>query len=82
MKVSHSLSIADRRGISSGFLYIDTAGTANGSVFTITVADSEPHFFYMTTGSYLRACRTIAVWSIFFKYNPEWDIIFALNPVT
>jgi len=68
-------------GIYSGFFYVDPQGTANESSFTITVSDSEPHFFYMIKEAYLTHCSTLGVWSTYFKYDPEWDVIFALNPV-
>jgi hypothetical protein len=60
---------------------MDPIGSANGSIYTITVTDEEPHFFYMVTGGYLQRCSWLGIWSTYFGYDTDSDVLFALNPV-
>jgi hypothetical protein len=69
------------KGIFSGYIYVDPVGSANGSIYTITVDDEEPRFFYMVTGLYLQRCSWLGIWSTFFRYDTNWDVLFVLNPV-
>jgi hypothetical protein len=46
------------------------------------VVDSQPHFFYTLKDGYLSPCSVLGRWSTYFRYAPEWDVLFALNPVT
>lgn len=69
-------------GFFSGYFYVDVEGTWNGSVFTITVSDLEPRFFYFSTyRAETKSCSDFAGWSSFFRLPANQDVLFALNPV-
>ena len=69
------------KGISSGFFYIDDAGTLNGTTFTITVTDGNPRFFYMVRDIYLSNCAVLSGWTLIYNIPTGDDVLFALNPV-
>jgi hypothetical protein len=62
---------------------MDTEGSWNGSVFTLVVSDTEPHFFYSvsTDGWYRLNCTRLLDYHSSFTIPNGSDIIFALNPV-
>jgi hypothetical protein len=70
-------------GFFSGFWVIDTQGSWNGSVFTVTVSDSNPHFLYAVAiaGPALNNCSKLAEYRSDFTIPLGSDVIFALNPV-
>jgi len=68
------------QGVFSGYFYIDPQGSANESFFSMPVVDSKPHFLYMVTPQYIYPCSTLAIWSTYWGYDSNSDIIFALNP--
>lgn len=67
-------------GFFSGYFTIDPLGSGNGSSFTLTVADSNPHFFYMVTAYYSSDCAFLGTWSSQYSFGPAEDVLFALNP--
>lgn len=68
-------------GIFSGWFYIDLLGTWNGSVFSITVGDDKPHFFYSIRDVWVNSCGGYGNWSISSGFPIGEDVLFALNPV-
>jgi len=58
---------------------IDAQGSVNGSSFTITVKDTDPHFYYPV---YLDVLDTncSALISTSDRFNSSRDVIFVLNP--
>ena len=62
---------------------MDTHGAWNGSAFTITVSDQEPHFLYSISlaSPWTHNCSTLVEYQSRFTIPPESDVIFALNPV-
>ena len=59
---------------------MDREGTTTGSSFTITVSDSNPHFYYMVRDWYGN-CSFFADWTSIYGLDSNGDIFFALNPV-
>ena len=59
---------------------MDPEGTSNGSSFTITVSDSNPHFYYMVRDWY-QNCSFFGQWTSIYSLGDNLDILFALNPV-
>lgn len=70
-------------GVFSGHFYVDDEGSWNGTTFTITVNDTNPHFFYWISYRYWGSpCSIYANWSDMVQFSPDQDVLFALNPVT
>ena len=67
-------------GFFSGYFTVDPLGSGNASSFTLTVADSNPHFFYMVTSYYAFDCGFLGTWSSQYSFGPAEDVLFALNP--
>jgi hypothetical protein len=69
-------------GVFSGNIYVDSEGTWNGTTFTITVIDTEPHFFYWISFRYFQAiCSVYGNWSNNYGLSSNEDVLFAINPV-
>ena len=70
-------------GVFSGFWVMDPEGAWNGSVFTLVVTDTQPHFFYSISmdGWYLKNCSKLLEYHSSFTIPDGSDVIFALNPV-
>ena len=62
---------------------MDPEGSWNGSVFTLIVPDTEPHFLYSisTVGWYFTNCSRLLDYHSSFTIPNGSDIIFVLNPV-
>jgi hypothetical protein len=67
-------------GVFSGYFYIDPEASSNGSSFTITVTDTNPHFYYMVRDWY-NNCSFFGNWTSIYGLNQNQDIFFALNAV-
>lgn len=69
-------------GIFSGYFLVD--GTWNGSTFTLTVTDADPHFLYFSTyrqeanGQF---CPGLGGWDSHFDLPVNQSVLFAINPV-
>jgi len=66
----------------SGNFILDPQGTWNGSSFTITVNDTDPHFFHAITPTFLGNCLLLANLSVIANFPDDVDELFALNPVS
>jgi hypothetical protein len=62
-------------------LTIDEQGTSNGSQFTITVNDTNPHFLHAITPWFAEDCLLMANVSYIAELPDSVDELFALNPV-
>jgi hypothetical protein len=69
-------------GAFSGFFNIDPSGSWNGTTFTYTVNDTNPHFFYSVSEIYTSNCSYLSDWSTFYTFSPQQDVLFTLNPVS
>jgi len=67
-------------GVFSGFYYVDPPGSANGSIFTMTVTSSQPRFFQAIRVDDVGNCSYLASWASYYGLPSYGDIVFALNP--
>jgi hypothetical protein len=78
------LAVVLMQGIFSGYFLVDVDGTWNGSTFTLTVTDTDPHFLYFATyrqeanGQF---CSGLTNWDKFFNIPNDQSVLFAINPV-
>lgn len=62
---------------------MDPQGSQTGSNFTITVNDSNPHFFYSIRDLdyWINDCSSLESWASQVPLPDNTDVLFALNPV-